>query len=166
VDAGGLGGDEQRLADLPVGAALGDQREHLGLAAGESEGCGRRLWRLRLRNRFDLLLEAEAAALGEQLDLTAQRFRPKCDRRPVGAADCFLGLLAGSASGQECFGLPEARIGGLKRVLQPLPGRGRRLPPLGVGSSFQPGLLSPGKQQLTGDPRIAALGRGCAGKAV
>ena len=62
-----------------------------------------------------------------------------------------LGLLAGSASGQERFGLPEARIGALTRVLQPLPGRGRRLPPLGVGPSFQPGPLGLGEQQMAGD---------------
>jgi hypothetical protein len=35
VDAGGLGGDEQLLADLPVGPALGDQGEHLSLPPGE-----------------------------------------------------------------------------------------------------------------------------------
>ena len=48
VDAGGLGGDEQRLADLPVGPALGDQGEHLGLAFREAERGG---WRGRLRRR-------------------------------------------------------------------------------------------------------------------
>jgi hypothetical protein len=41
-----FGGDEQRLADLPVGSALGDQREHLSLPPGETKRCrwgGRRL---------------------------------------------------------------------------------------------------------------------------
>jgi hypothetical protein len=37
VDAGGLGGDEQRLADLPVRPALGDQGQHLGLTVCEAE---------------------------------------------------------------------------------------------------------------------------------
>jgi hypothetical protein len=37
VDAGGLGGDEQRLADLPVGPALGDKREDFGLTLCEAE---------------------------------------------------------------------------------------------------------------------------------
>jgi hypothetical protein len=37
VDAGGLGGDEHRLANLPVRLALGDQGQHLGLTLGEAE---------------------------------------------------------------------------------------------------------------------------------
>jgi hypothetical protein len=41
VDAGGLFGDEELLADLPVGLPLGQQGEHLGLAAGQAKG-GRR----------------------------------------------------------------------------------------------------------------------------
>ena len=38
VDRDGLGADEQLLADLAVGAAVGDQREDLGLARGERVG--------------------------------------------------------------------------------------------------------------------------------
>src|SRR5215218_4524624 len=37
VDAGGLRGNEQRLADLPVRPALGDQCQHLGLTVREAE---------------------------------------------------------------------------------------------------------------------------------
>ncbi len=37
VDAGRLGGDEQHLADLPVGPALGDQRKHPHLPLREAE---------------------------------------------------------------------------------------------------------------------------------
>jgi hypothetical protein len=46
METGGLGGNEQRLADLPVGPALGDQGEHLSLPPGETKRCrwgGRRL---------------------------------------------------------------------------------------------------------------------------
>jgi len=37
VDAGRLLGHEQRRADLPVGRALGDQRQYLALAGGQAE---------------------------------------------------------------------------------------------------------------------------------
>jgi hypothetical protein len=37
VDAGRFGGDEQCLANLSVGAALGDQGEDLGLTLGQAE---------------------------------------------------------------------------------------------------------------------------------
>jgi hypothetical protein len=65
VDAGGLGGDEQRLADLPVGPSLGNQRKHLNLSPGQAKRSGRRRRRLRFRSRVDRFLEAEAAALGK-----------------------------------------------------------------------------------------------------
>jgi hypothetical protein len=74
---GGLLRDEQRLADLPVGPARSHQGEHFSLAAGLCKGCGQGGSRLGRRGRADLLLEAEAAALGEQLDLPSQRRRPK-----------------------------------------------------------------------------------------
>jgi hypothetical protein len=70
VDAGGLGGDEQRLADLPVGPPLGNQGEYLGLTLCETERGGRRWRRLRFRRRVDRFFEAQAPALGKQLDLT------------------------------------------------------------------------------------------------
>src|SRR5690348_368650 len=37
VDRGGLGADEQRFGDLPVGTAVGEEREHVPLAPGETE---------------------------------------------------------------------------------------------------------------------------------
>jgi hypothetical protein len=37
VNAGGLGGDEQCLADLPVGPALGDQCQYLNLSSGQAK---------------------------------------------------------------------------------------------------------------------------------
>jgi len=61
-------GDEQGLADLPVSPALGDQGQHLDLPLGEAERGGRRR-RCRRHGRVDRFLEAEAAPLGEQLDL-------------------------------------------------------------------------------------------------
>jgi hypothetical protein len=70
VDAGGLGSDEQRLADLPVGPPLGNQSEYLGLTLGETERGGRRRRGLRFRSRVDRFFEAEAAAPGKQFDLT------------------------------------------------------------------------------------------------
>src|SRR4029453_12494615 len=39
VKAGGLLGDEQRLADLPVGPAGSHQGEHFGLAVGKTKRC-------------------------------------------------------------------------------------------------------------------------------
>jgi hypothetical protein len=39
----------------------------------------------------------EAAALGEQLDLTPQRRRSERDRRVVGGMECCFGLLPGCA---------------------------------------------------------------------
>ena len=47
-----------------------------------------------------------------------------------------------------------------------LPGRHRRLPPLGVGPAFQPGPLGLGEQQMAGDERVAGLWRARAGEAV
>jgi hypothetical protein len=37
MHAGGLGADEQGLADLPVGASRGQVPEHLQLTGGEAE---------------------------------------------------------------------------------------------------------------------------------
>jgi hypothetical protein len=76
VDAGGLGGNEQRLADLPVGPTLGDQREHLHLSSGQAKRCRRGGCCLGCRDRGGRLVQAQAAATGEQLDLAAQRPRP------------------------------------------------------------------------------------------
>src|SRR4029450_11102182 len=44
VDAGGLGADEQCLADLAVGPAVGNQREDLAFAGGEPERVGWPPW--------------------------------------------------------------------------------------------------------------------------
>ena len=71
VDAGRLGGDEQFLADLPVGAALGDQGEHLGLPAGQAKRGGQRRC-LRTANCWvGWRLQLDATALGKQLELAA-----------------------------------------------------------------------------------------------
>jgi hypothetical protein len=75
----------------------------------------------------------------------------------VGCPDHGLGLLAGRVAGEECLSFPEARVGGVEGMLQLLPGGGRRLAPLGFGPPFQPGLLSPGEQQVTGDQGVAGL---------
>jgi hypothetical protein len=47
-----------------------NQRQHLGLALREAKGGGRRRRRLRFRRRVDRFFEAQAAALGKQLDFT------------------------------------------------------------------------------------------------
>src|SRR5215208_5746097 len=111
-------------------------------------------------------MEVKAAALGEELDLAAQRSGPERDRRLVGGAERYLGLPAGRAAGEQRLSLPELRIGCLEGILQPLPGRGCRLPPLGVGPSLQPGLLGLGEQQMAGDERVAGLWCARAGEAV
>jgi hypothetical protein len=41
VDAGGLLGDVELLADLPVGLAGGEQRGDLGLTSGQAKGGSR-----------------------------------------------------------------------------------------------------------------------------
>src|SRR5215218_1019019 len=90
VQAGGLGGDEQRLADLAVGVAGGHQLEHLSLPSGEAERGelgGRRRGR-----RGRRVLQPEAAAAGEQLDLASQRAGPQRDRGPVGGPEHRLDL--------------------------------------------------------------------------
>ena len=130
VDAGGLGGNEQRLADLPVRPALGDQGEHLNLSPGQAKRGSWRRPHLGRRRRVLRFFEAEAAALGEQLDLAAQRCRPERDCRLVGCPERGLGLLAGPACGQERLGLPEPRVGSVIGMLKPLPDGGRRPPPL------------------------------------
>src|SRR5215217_5778812 len=124
VQAGGLGGDEQRLADLAVGVAGGHQLEHLGLPSGEAERGelgGRRRGR-----RGRRVLQPEAAAPGEQLDLASQRAGPQRDRRPVGGPEHRLRL-------------PEAGVGGPIPQIEPLPVLGRLLPPPRVRPSLQPG---------------------------
>jgi hypothetical protein len=55
MEAGGLRGDEQLLADLPVGPTFGDQRQHLGLTVCEAERGGRG-GRLRRRGCVDRFL--------------------------------------------------------------------------------------------------------------
>jgi hypothetical protein len=139
VDAGGLGGDEQRLADLPVGPALGDQCEDLNLSLSQAKRGSRRRRLLGRRRHVLRFFEAEAATLDEQLDLAPQRSRPERDCRLVGRPERGLGLLAGRASGKERLGLSETCVGGVEGVLQPLPGGRCRPPPLGVGLAFQPG---------------------------
>jgi Rhodopirellula transposase DDE domain len=61
VDAGCLGGDEQRLADLPVRPALGDQGQHLRLSPGQAERCRRRRRRLGRGRPVDPLVELISA---------------------------------------------------------------------------------------------------------
>jgi hypothetical protein len=99
VDACGALGDEQLLTDPSVGPSLGHQREHFGLAPGQAQrrGRGRRLGR---SGRVDVVFEVEAATLGEQLDLAAQRRCVERQRRLVGAAERLLGLRAGRAVDQ------------------------------------------------------------------
>ena len=106
VEAGRLLGDEQRLADLPVGPALGQQHKHLGLAARQAQGShgGGRCGRL---GGVRMVLQAQAAALGEQLDLLLQRRSPERNRRLVSWAKYGLGLLVVWPAGQECFGVSE-----------------------------------------------------------
>jgi hypothetical protein len=57
VEAGGLLGDEQRLADLPVRPALSDQGKNLGLARGEAKGFGLRMRCLGFGGDIGRLLE-------------------------------------------------------------------------------------------------------------
>ena len=60
-----------------VGSPLDDQCEHLGLTPGQTKRGRRGRWRLGRRRHVDRFLEVEAAALGEQLDLAAQRPGPE-----------------------------------------------------------------------------------------
>jgi hypothetical protein len=72
VDAGRLGSDEQLLADLPVGPALGDQCEHLNLSPCQAKrggrgwrGLGGRGWRgLGRGSGVHRLFEAKSARAG------------------------------------------------------------------------------------------------------
>jgi hypothetical protein len=66
----------------------------------------------------------------------------------VRVAEYLLGLLPGLAFGQERLGLPVPRVSGLEGMLKSVPGRGRRPPPIGIGPPLEPGLLSPGDQQV------------------
>jgi hypothetical protein len=90
-------GDEQGLADLPVGPPLGDQGEHLKLSPCQAKRSRRRSGHLGRCRRVNPLFQMEAAALGEQLDLTPQRRRSERDRRVVGGMECCFGLLPGCA---------------------------------------------------------------------
>jgi hypothetical protein len=136
VDASCLGGNEQGLTDLPVGPALGDQGEDLGLTLGEAERGSRRGRRCWCRSGVDRFFQAEAAALGKQLDLAAERSCTEHDRCLMCAAEDLLGPGSRRAAGQERLGLPEAGVGRLEGPFQPLPSRGRRPPPIGVGPPF------------------------------
>src|SRR6266508_2238453 len=87
VDARGLAADEQRVRDLLVAPAAGDELEDLGLARGEPERgpgirgdrCRRGPWRS---------AKVEAPEARQAFELLAQRYRtePDCDleRGPSG----------------------------------------------------------------------------------
>src|SRR4029450_3443558 len=115
--AGGLGGNEQRLADLPVGPALGDQCQHLNLTLGEAERGGWRGRRRWCRSSADRFFQVEAATLGKQFNLAAERSCPEADRRLMGAAEDLLGPGSRRAAGHQRLGLPEAGVGGVEGML-------------------------------------------------
>src|SRR5919198_2623551 len=78
VHAGGLLGHEQRLADLAVRAAVGDQLEDGALALGEAERVELRwLWRRRRRRS----VERDPRPAGEALDLGREQLGPQLARQ-------------------------------------------------------------------------------------
>ena len=78
-----FGRDEELLGDLPVGAAVGDQPQHVAFAGGEAEGRDRVGSGTAVRSR---------ARLGERLDRST-RASPPHARPPRGEADQPPGLL-------------------------------------------------------------------------
>jgi len=101
VHAGGLVADEQRVGDLPIGAALGYPCQHLPLPRGQAKPVTRRRW-LRCgtagRGGHRFGRHRDPGAAGQQFDLAQQRRRPE----PVGGRprlpQCLRGLLAGDAA--------------------------------------------------------------------
>ena len=77
MDAGRLLGHEELLADLAVGRPRGDQRQHLELARGETEG---RVLGLGLGLGVARPLDAEPGARGEAVDLAGEPARAEALR--------------------------------------------------------------------------------------
>ena len=163
VETGRLLRDEEFLADLPVGPAFGQQGEHLALAAGQSQGRGRRGQRPLGGHR---LPKPEAAALRELPDLPMQRSSLQFVGRLVRRSECCLGSGPGCPAGQKRLGLPKARVGGFEGVLALLPRDGRCPPQFRVGSSFETGQLGAAEQQVADHLGAAGLGRFLIGELV
>jgi hypothetical protein len=138
VHAGGLVADEQSGADLAVGQPIGEQGENLDLAAGELEP-GQRGVDPGLGGRW--LVELEAGAAGERLDLPAQGPGAQFLGRGVGGAHKRLRLGAVPAGGQERLGLAPAGVGGPVAVLAGLPVAPGLGPQGGVAGGADAGVL-------------------------
>src|SRR3954471_19840433 len=116
VTFGGTAGDHQTVGDLLVGEALGDERGHLGLAAGET---GRRpgapVGRLTLPQR----VRDDPRAAG----CLPATVRPLVRPPPEALARPGLGVLAYGVegSGADAVGAAEQDGGALKAVVAPVP---------------------------------------------
>ena len=86
MDAGGLLGHEQRRADLAVGRALGEQRQHLALARGQPERIAaprlrRPVGRRRRRAAAAATVEPRRARASPSSSSTSQRDAERAARR-------------------------------------------------------------------------------------
>ena len=76
MDAGGLGAHVERLADLGVGPAFGDEAQHVEFAGGQASDLPPRL--------AALVCGADARPTGDELDLLQQRPRAEPRSRGTG----------------------------------------------------------------------------------
>jgi hypothetical protein len=162
VDAGRLGGDEQLLADLPVGPSRRHQLKDLQLPPGQAKRVGHRRRLLLGRRRLGGCLEPDPATPGQQLDFALQRRRSEPSGRLVRGPQHLFDPGAWRPGGEQCLGLPEARTGGGVGPAEPLPaGRGRR-PGGRIRTAVQAGVLRAALELHRGRLR-AAVGRITAG---
>ena len=101
--------DHERVGDLPVGVAAGDEREHLGLPRRQAEGLLQES--LSIGRRSVRRGEIEPRTLGEQLELPSKRLRSCPSRDRVCRPQRHARLSARRASCDERLGLPPAAEG-------------------------------------------------------